>query len=194
MDLFSIILIAAGLAMDCFAVSISKGVCARKFQIRYALRIAFLFGLFQGLMPLIGYYISSYFAEYIEIIDHWIAFILLGFIGVRMIVEAFKEDVSDCECEQKGSVRKHFRWKVLFPLAVATSIDALATGVVFAPYPDVIRTAVIIIAVASFLFSFAGVVIGVYFGKRFHFKVEALGGGILILIGLKILIEHLFIV
>lgn len=189
MDVFSIVLIAVGLAMDCFAVSISKGICVRKFYFSYTFRMALLFGIFQGIMPLIGFCLSSFFAEQIKVVDHWIAFVLLGFIGVRMIIEAFKSDEDDCDITD--SVKKHFKWKVLFSLAIATSIDALATGVVFAPFPEIIWMAIIIIAIASFLFSFAGVLIGIHFGKRFHFKVEVLGGLILIAIGCKILIEHL---
>ena len=190
MDIFSIILIAIGLAMDCFAISISKGICIRKFHFFYTLRMALLFGLFQGVMPLIGFYISSYFADQIKVVDHWIAFILLGFIGVKMIVESFK--TGENGHEKTNSIKKHFKWKGLLILAIATSIDALATGVVFAPFPEIIWIAVVTITVASFLFSFVGVIIGAHFGQRFHFKVEALGGAVLIAIGLKILIEHLF--
>lgn len=191
MDILSIVLIAIGLAMDCFAVSISKGICTKKFYLSHTLRMALLFGLFQGLMPLIGYYVSSMFAEQIKRVDHWIAFILLGFIGIRMIIEAFKEG-GNPSCEESESVNKHFKWQGLFSLAIATSIDALATGVIFAPFPELIWIAVGIIALTSFIFSIAGVYIGVHFGKRFHFKVEAIGGVILMLIGLKILVEHLF--
>ena len=189
MNILSIVFIAMGLAMDCFAISISKGICTGKFYFRYAFRIALLFGLFQGLMPLIGYFVANNFAEQITRFDHWIAFVLLGFIGTKMIVEAFKKKE---ECDEHESIKKHFQWKILLSLAVATSIDALATGIIFVPFPELIWVAVIIIAVASFIFSFAGVIIGVRFGKRFHLKVEALGGIILIIIGLKILIEHLF--
>ena len=188
MDILSIVLIAVGLAMDCFAISISKGICTGKFYFRYAFRMAFLFGLFQGGMPIIGYFAANSFSEHINSIDHWIAFALLVFIGVKMIVDAFKKQE---ECTEHESLKKHFRWKTLLLLAVATSIDALATGIIFVSSPELIWTAAIIIALASFVFSFIGVVIGIRFGKRFHLKVEALGGGILIIIGLKILIEHL---
>lgn len=190
MDIFSIILIAIGLAMDCFAVSISKGICTKKFYFSYTLRIVLLFGLFQGVMPLIGYFIGSYFAEQIKVIDHWIAFILLGFIGGKMLIESFKKREEKC-CDEY-SAKKHFQWGTLISLGIATSIDALATGVILVPYPKLIWIAVAIIALTSFIFSFIGVIIGVYCGNRFHFKVEAVGGAILITIGLKILIEHLF--
>ena len=189
MDIISLILIAIGLSMDCFAVSMGKGICTGKFYFRYVFRLAFLFGLLQGGMPLIGYLAANSFAEQIKEFDHWIAFILLGIIGIKMIVDAFGEQDKYDEHE---SVKKHFRWKTLLSLAVATSIDALATGVIFVSYPDTIWIAAIIIALTSFIFSFAGVFVGIHFGKRFNFKVEILGGVILIIIGLKILIEHLF--
>lgn len=187
MDIFSIVFIAVGLAMDCFAVAISKGICARRYYWRYALRMGLLFGAFQALMPLIGFFISSSFAAQIRLIDHWIALILLAFLGVRMIIGAFEED-EDCQ----DSVVAHFKWRGLLTLAIATSIDALAAGVIFAPFPESIWMAVLIIGCASFLFSVAGMFIGAHFGNRFHFKVEVPGGIILIAIGIKIWIEHMF--
>ena len=190
MDTFSIVLIAVGLAMDSFAVATCKGICTRKFHFFYTLRIALLFGLFQGIMPLIGFYAGNYFSEQIKMFGHWIAFALLGFIGIKMIIDSLKTPENDCETD--NSVKKHFKWKTLFVLALATSIDALVIGVVFVPFPCTIWKAVAIIAVISFLFAFAGVFIGIYFGKRFRFKVEILGGVILIAIGLKILAEHFF--
>jgi len=190
MNTFSIVLIAVGLAMDCFAVAACKGICTRKIHFFYTLRIALLFGLFQGTMPLIGFYAGSYFAEQIKMVGHWIAFALLTFIGVKMIIDSFKTEKNECETD--NSINKHFSWKTLIILAFATSIDALAVGVVFVPFPCTIWKASAIIAVISFLFAFLGVVLGVYFGKRFRFKVEVLGGVILIAIGLKILAEHFF--
>ena len=189
MDIISLILIAAGLSMDCFAVSIGKGICTGKFYFRYVFRLAFLFGLFQGLMPLIGYLVANSFAEQIKEFDHWIAFVLLEIIGIKMIVDALGKQE---ECDEHESVKKHFQWKTLLSLAVATSIDALATGVIFVSFPNTIWIAVIIIALTSFIFSFVGVLVGIHFGKRFNFKVEIPGGIILMIIGLKILIEHLF--
>ena len=192
MDIFSIILLAVGLAMDCLAVSISKGICAGRFRWRDALRIACLFGLFQGLMPLAGYAVSSLFAAQIKAVDHWVAFGLLGFIGGRMIVEAYKPSAEACGGDAEGSSR-HYAWGSLLVLAVATSIDALATGVIFAPYPEWVAVAVLIIGLTSFLLSLVGTAIGTAFGSRFHLKVEVWGGVILILIGTKILVEHLFL-
>lgn len=193
MDLLSIIVIAIGLAMDCFAVSIAKGMAARKFYFRYALRTALLFGLFQGLMPLIGYLAGISFAETIAVIDHWIAFVLLGFIGTKMIVESMREkDGSKNRQETRTEdIATLFSWKILFSLAIATSIDALATGLIFVPTPEWTAVAFSIIGAVSFLFSMLGMWIGATFGKRFRLNVEVIGGIILILIGTKILIEHL---
>lgn len=190
MDIISLILISVGLAMDCLAVSISKGICVRKIYIGYTLRMAFLFGLFQALMPLIGFFVGKVFAEQIKSVDHWIALILLAFIGIRMIVEARGKSPYEIDCS--GSVASHFKIKELLPLAVATSIDALATGVILISFPEFIWKAILVIGSTSFLFSFIGMFIGTYFGKRFHFKVEILGGVILIFIGLKIWVEHMF--
>ena len=186
MDILSIIIIGIGLAMDCFAVSISKGVCLKKFRLNKALRMAMLFGLFQGLMPLIGYFAGYSFANQIRDYDHWIAFILLSIIGVKMFIEGLKP--IDPHCEIKSNP---FKWKVLFTLALATSIDAMATGIVFVSFPDRIWIAVVNIGIISFIFSLLGVYLGVHFRSKIKINVEILGGIILIGIGLKILIEHL---
>jgi putative Mn2+ efflux pump MntP len=185
MDIVSIIIIGIGLAMDCFAVSISKGVCAKKFFFWHTLRMAALFGVFQAVMPLIGYAAGSGFAKQMQSFDHWLAFGLLAAIGGKMVYEGFKPHDPDCITPNP------FKWASLLPLAFATSIDALATGIVLVPYPGIIWLAVTIIGLVSFLFTFIGMYIGIHFGKRFHLKVEVIGGVILIGIGLKILIEHL---
>ncbi len=187
MDIFSIIIIGIGLAMDCFAVSISKGICVPKFHFGNTFRMAFLFGLFQSIMPLIGYFAGKAFIREMNSYDHWIAFGLLGVIGSKMLIEGLKPINTDCDI-----VQNPFKWRTLFTLAIATSIDALATGVIFVPYPAFIWIAILIIGSISFIFSFVGMGIGIHFGKRFHFNVEILGGIILIGIGLKILIEHLY--
>ncbi len=187
MDILSIIIIGIGLAMDCFAVSISKGICVQKFNFANTLRMAFLFGFFQALMPLIGFLAGKTFIREMNSYDHWIAFGLLGLIGGKMLIEGLKPIDPDCDITPNP-----FKWKVLFPLAIATSIDALATGIVFVPYPVLIWISISIIGGTSFIFSFIGMGIGIHFGKRFHFNVEILGGVILIGIGLKILIEHLY--
>jgi putative Mn2+ efflux pump MntP len=186
MDLLSIIIIGIGLAMDCFAVSISKGIHAKKHYFWLTFRMAFLFGFFQAAMPLIGYTVGAGYAVYMKSIDHWIAFGLLSLIGGKMVIEGIKTIDPDSD-----KVVNPFAWTSLLSLALATSIDAFATGIVFIPYSNLIWIAIAIIGLTSFLFTFLGMYIGVHFGKRFHIKVEMIGGFILIGIGLKILIEHL---
>ncbi len=186
MDVFSIILIAIGLAMDCFAVSITKGITSGKAQWKKALLMALLFGLFQGGMPLIGYFAGMAFTEQIARFDHWIALGLLGFIGGKMIWESLHEKEDEC------TAHCDFSLKTIVLLAIATSIDALATGIIFVPTPEVIWLAVSIIALVSFLFAGVGYVIGYLCGTRFHINVELLGGMILIGIGIKIFIEHMW--
>lgn len=200
MDLFSIILIGIGLAMDCFAVSTTKGLCAygrsgaalfaREHMWGWALLMAIFFGGFQGGMPLIGYFAGTLFASFFSHFAPWIALALLGFIGGKMIWESLHEedDANDITADRN----KLFSVGNLLVLAVATSIDALATGVIFIPYPERLWLGIAIIALTSFLFSLLGYGIGIIFGKRFHFNVELLGGIILILIGLKIWAEGIF--
>ena len=186
MDILSIIVIGIGLAMDCFAVAISIGIHAQKKSFWLTFRMAVLFGLFQAIMPLIGYEVGAGFAAYMRSFDHWIAFGLLSLIGGKMIIEGLKTIDPDAE-----KVTNPFAWTSILTLAFATSIDAFATGIVFVPFPGIIWIAIVIIGLISFLFTFLGMFIGVHFGKRFHLKVEMIGGFILIGIGLKILIEHL---
>lgn len=181
--------IALALAMDCFAVSVVSGVIIRKRENGVMLRLAFLFGLFQGLMPLIGWFLTSRFSSYLEAVDHWIAFAMLAFIGVKMILDAFKEE------EQKSMNPRDA--KTQLALAVATSIDALAVGISFActgydSFQSVLLP-VGIIGLVSFLMSIAGYLLGVRFGDTVNKRVrpELLGGLILIAIGIKILVEHL---
>lgn len=202
MDIFSIILIGIGLAMDCFAVSTTKGICAcgtcgaklfaREHLWGWALLMAVLFGAFQGGMPLIGYFAGTLFASFFSRFAPWIALALLGFIGGKMIWESLHEEDEDAANSCPADKKSIFSVWELVVLAVATSIDALATGVIFIPCPERVWIGVGIIALTSFLFSLVGYGIGIIFGKRFHFNVELLGGVILILIGLKIWIEGLF--
>lgn len=181
MDLLSIILIAIGLAMDCFAVSIAQGLSTRVSADRpQPLRMAVLFGLFQGGMPLIGYYTGGVFADFFRVYAPWIALTLLLGIGGKMIWESLQEKE-----EEKGG----WGWLNLLLLAVATSIDALATGVIFIPVPQVLWIGVGIIGLVSLLFAIGGYLIGRYIGERFHWNVELMGGLILIGIGLKIWME-----
>ncbi len=186
MDILSIIIIGIGLAMDCFAVSISKGICLKRIKWSKVLRMAFLFGFFQGFMPLIGFLGGLTFSAFISASDHWIAFILLGFIGIKMFIEGLKPINPNCELPQHP-----FRWKNLILLAIATSIDALATGIIFVPFPDKIWLGAIIIGFISFVFSIIGVYAGLRFRKKFRFNVEIIGGIILFGLGTKILLEHL---
>ena len=186
MDFLSIVILSIGLAMDCFAVSVSKGICAKQFHFGLVFRMALLFGFFQALMPLLGFLAGSNFTHQIETFDHWLAFALLLLIGGKMIIEGLK--TQDPEC---NAIVNPFKWSTLITLAFATSIDALATGIVFVSYPEMIWKAILIIGISSFGFSFIGMYIGIHFGRRFHLKVEVIGGIILIGIGLRILLEHL---
>ncbi|WP_028042131.1 manganese efflux pump MntP family protein [Candidatus Stoquefichus massiliensis] len=182
MEFIEIVIIGVGLAMDAFAVSVCKGLSTRKLEWKHAFICGGYFGFFQGMMPLIGYFLGIQFKSKIESIDHWIAFILLGLIGLNMIKEAFGDE----ECCDPD-----FSFKAMLPLAVATSIDALAIGVTFAFLNVNIFYAVTIIAITTFIISMAGVKIGHVFGSRYKSKAEIAGGIILILMGLKILLEHL---
>lgn len=187
MSILEIWLLAVSLAIDCFTVSITSGIILHRIRWGIFLKKAFLFGLFQAAMPFLGWLGASRFNHLIETYDHWIAFALLAFLGIRMIREHFKD-------EEERSFDPT-RMKVILTLAVATSIDALAVGISFAftgfrtlsslLYP---LTA---IGIASFVISLAGSLIGVFFGKRFNLRVEIFGGLVLIGIGVKILFEHL---
>ena len=193
MDFISIILIAIALAMDCFAVATSTGITVRKFYPWNTFKMSLAFGLFQGGMVLIGYFAGISFANTISKYDHWIAFALLLFIGGKMIIESFADKKEENkEVGTTVDVAKQFSWKTIILLAIATSIDALATGIIFVPFPEFIVKAIVFIGLASFLFPIIGMLIGVSFGKRFNLNVNLIGGLILIGIGTKILIEHLF--
>lgn len=183
MDILTILLIAAGLAMDCFAVSLSAGITLRKTALSYKLKVAALFGGFQAGMTLAGWLGGSTFASYIETFDHWIAFCLLAFVGGKMIYEALHEKEEKCNyCSNR----------TLVMLAVATSIDALAVGVSFAFLKAPVILSAALIGSMSFLAPIAGISIGEKAGERLGSKAEIAGGIVLIIIGLKILIEHIF--
>ena len=181
-------LLGIGLAMDAFAVSVCKGLGMRRLNKKQTLIIGLYFGGFQALMPLIGWLLGSQFQKYITRIDHWIAFILLGFIGGKMMIEAIREwneeetvDVIDAPLDHKN----------MLVLSVATSIDALAVGITFAFLDTPIIEAITIIGITTMVISIIGVVVGNFFGSRYKSKAEFIGGLILILLGLKILLEHL---
>lgn len=182
MSLFEILVIAIGVSMDAFAVAICKGLSVSKLRPSHALKTGLWFGGFQALMPLIGYYAGVRFADVVSSVDHWIAFILLGFIGANMIKESFSREEENHDSD--------FSFKTMLAMAVATSIDALAVGVSFAFLRVRIWMAVLIIGLMTALFSIAGVRIGNVFGSRYKSLAELVGGVILLLMGIKILIEH----
>ena len=188
MGLIELFLIAVGLSMDAFAVSVCKGLAMPKCTFKKAAIVGLWFGGFQALMPFVGWLLGSQFQKYITSIDHWIAFILLGFIGGKMMIEAVREwneeevvDVMDAPIDHKN----------MLVLAVATSIDALAVGITFAFLGTPIVEAITIIGITTMVISIAGVVVGNFFGSRYKSKAEFIGGLILVLLGLKILLEHL---
>ena len=183
MGLAELFVIAVGLSMDAFAVSVCKGLSVQKMKLSHALTCGVYFGGFQGLMPLIGYLLGSQFEEAIVSIDHWVAFVLLGLIGFNMIKESREKCCETMDCS--------FGVKAMIPLAVATSIDALAIGVTFAFLRVNIFWAVVFIGAITFTLSSIGVKVGNVFGVRYKSKAEFAGGLILILMGTKILLEHL---
>ena len=183
-----LLLMGVGLAMDAFAVSVCKGLSMKKLNKKQAVVIGLYFGGFQALMPFIGWILGSQFQQYITSIDHWIAFILLGFIGGKMVIEAVKEWNEEDIVEVKDQPLDH---KNMFMLAIATSIDAIAVGITFAFLETPIIEAITIIGITTMIISIIGVVVGNFFGGKYKHKAELVGGVILILLGLKILIEHL---
>ena len=179
-------LLAVGLSMDAFAVSVCKGLAMKKADFKGMMTCGIWFGGFQALMPLIGFFLGTLFADAIVSIDHWIAFGLLGLIGANMLKEAFAKD---CDCEDHND---DLSVKTMFVMAVATSIDALAVGISLAMAGNVnIWVAILLIGVITCVLSAIGVKIGNIFGSRFEKKAQMAGGIILILLGLKILLEHL---
>lgn len=187
MGFAELLLLAVGLSMDAFAVSICKGLAMKRTTLKAELTCGVWFGGFQALMPLIGFFLGTLFAGAIEAVDHWVACLLLVIIGINMLKEAFGQDG---ECESCGSA--DLSAKTMFVMAVATSIDALAVGISLAMAGDVnILQAVVLIGICTCGLSMAGVKIGSIFGSRFEKKAQLAGGVILILLGIKILLEHL---
>ena len=183
MTICELLLIAVGVSMDAFAVSVCKGLSVRNLRPRHALYTAIWFGGFQALMPLVGYFIGVHFADFVSEVDHWIAFLLLSMIGGNMIKES-REKAETCTHDSDFSFRK------MLGLAIATSIDALAVGVTFAFLKINIWTAVLLIGTTTAAFSGIGVRIGNLFGCRYKSSAELVGGVILVVMGLKILVEH----
>ena len=188
-----LMLLAVGVSMDAFAVSICKGLAMKKATLKAGLTCGLWFGGFQALMPLIGFFLGTLFAEAIEAVDHWVAFILLGIIGINMLKEAFEKE----ECECCADANADLSAKTMFIMAIATSIDALAVGISLAMAGlrifgmDGIFAAVTLIGLCTCAFCTAGVKIGNIFGGRFEKKAQIAGGVILILLGTRILLEHL---
>lgn len=180
MGLIELFILAVGLSMDAFAVSICKGLSLRKITAKHMCIAGLWFGGFQALMPLVGYFLGSFFSEMIEQYDHWVAFILLAIIGGNMIKESFGKD---------ENVDSAMDFKSMLLLAIATSIDALAVGVTFAFLQVQIVPAVSFIGAVTFIFSAVGIKIGSLFGTKYRSKAELFGGIVLVLIGLKILLE-----
>lgn len=183
MNLFTLFTTAVALSMDAFAVAICKGLALKKISVKNACLVGLWFGGFQALMPLIGYLVGTRFQEYVVAVDHWIAFVLLALIGGNMIKESLSKEEEDSD--DSLSV------KAMFPLAIATSIDALAVGITYAFLQVDIVPAVSFIGIITFALSAVGVKVGNVFGTRYKSKAEFAGGLVLIIIGLKILLEHL---
>lgn len=186
MRIIELVLLAIGLSMDAFAVSVTNGLCLKKAGWKAAAACGICFGLFQGVMPTIGFALGKSFTKYITSIDHYIALILLGFIGGKMLIDAFKNDD-----DEKGA-QFSLTLGLLLVQGIATSIDALAVGVSFAALSVNIVSAAAFICCVTFLFSFAGVFIGKRFGTVLNSKAQLIGGLILIGIGIKIFVEHMF--
>ena len=191
MGFFELILLAVGVSMDAFAVSICKGLCMKKATLRAQATCGVWFGGFQALMPLIGFFLGTLFAEAIMSFDHWVAFVLLAILGFNMLREAFTKE--ECQCCDANEA--DLSAKTMFVMAVATSIDALAVGISLSLAGDVnIWVAVLLIGVCTGLLSAVGVKVGNVFGSRFEKKAQFFGGAILVLLGLKILLEHLEVI
>ena len=189
MGVEEILLIGFGLAMDAMAVSIGKGLSVKRVELSHVLKVGFWFGGFQALMPLIGFFLGTLFADAIVSFDHWVAFGLLAIIGINMLKEAFSKEE---ECESCGC---DLGFKNMLVMAIATSIDALAVGISLAMAGNVnIWEAIVLIGITTFILSGVGVKIGNVFGSRFEQKAQIAGGAILILLGLKILLEHMGII
>ena len=184
MSILELFVISVGLSMDAFAVSICKGLSFREMRLRNAGIVGLYFGGFQALMPAIGYYLGTWFQDAIAAYDHWIAFLLLGIIGINMIREALNTEEESCDAS--------IHMKDMLLLALATSIDALAVGVTFAFLQVRLLPAISVIGATTFVLSILGVKTGVVFGCRYKSRAELAGGCILVFMGIKILIEHLF--
>ena len=191
MGIGELLLLAVGVSMDAFAVSVCKGLAMKKVTLKAEMTCGLWFGGFQALMPTIGFFLGTLFAEAIEAVDHWVAFVLLAIIGANMLKEAFGKE-EECDCEEHNA---DMSVKTMFVMAVATSIDALAVGISLAMAGNVnIWMAALFIGICTCTLSACGVKIGNVFGSRYEKKAQIAGGAILILLGLKILLEHLGVI
>ena len=188
MSIGELLILAVGVSMDALAVAICKGLSIQKLKLRHCLIVGAWFGIFQALMPTIGWALGSAFTELVESVDHWIAFVLLAIIGGNMIREALSKDDDECGCNSS------LAFGTMLMMAIATSIDALALGVTFAFLRVNVLAAVLSIGLCTFIISAIGVKVGNVFGAKFKSKAEFFGGAVLILIGLKILLEHLGVI
>lgn len=190
MGFIELFLVGIGLSMDAFAVAVCKGLNMRRINFKHSFIIALFFGGFQALMPFIGWAAANFFQDKMTTVDHWVAFILLIFIGGKMIYESLKENDDDsCSiCEQKLNIKE------LLMMSIATSIDALAVGITFSFLNVNIILAITVIGITTFTLSFIGVIIGNKFGSIYKKKAEIAGGAVLVLLGIKILLEHLGII
>lgn len=187
MGILELLLLAVGLSMDAFAVAVCKGLSTKEVKWKHYLVVGVWFGGFQALMPTVGYILGSSFEKYIKSVDHWVAFVLLAFIGGNMLKDGLSKQTETTDAS--------FSFRSMFLLAIATSIDALAVGITFALLPDVnVSFAVLFIGVITFILSAVGLKVGNLFGLRYKNKAEIAGGVILILIGVKILLEHLGVI
>ena len=180
-----VFLIAIGLSMDAFAAALCKGLCLRKVYFKQATLVGMFFGGFQALMPVIGWFLGKQFANYIEAFDHWVALILLGILGGKMIYEAFKEEEVNCALA--------LDMKELTVMGIATSVDALVVGITFASLKANIFSAATVIGITTFIIATLGVYIGKSFGTKYKKRAELIGGFILIAMGIKIFVEHMFL-
>ena len=196
MGIGELLLLAVGVSMDAFAVSICKGLAMKKATLKASMTCGLWFGGFQALMPTIGFFLGTLFAEAIQAIDHWVAFVLLGIIGINMLKEAFeKPECACCSVDGCNEQNADLSVKTMFVMAVATSIDALAVGISLAMAGNVnIWLAAALIGICTCGFSAGGVKIGNVFGSKFEKKAQIAGGLILILLGTKILLEHLGVI
>ena len=189
MSIAELLLLSVGLAMDAFSVSVCKGLSMKKLNLKGGLITALFFGVFQGLMPVIGYFLGSRFEKIISSYSHWVSFVLLAFIGGKMILEALKGGDGD-----DGGKEYRLDLKELTVLAIATSIDALAVGIVFAAEKTNLLFSVSVIGIITFALSFLGVFIGHKFGSKYEKYAECVGGTVLVLIGAKLLLEGLGVI